>query len=40
VANVSQLVTLDKASLETRLGMLPRQLVQQVDNGLRLALDL
>jgi mRNA-degrading endonuclease toxin of MazEF toxin-antitoxin module len=38
--NVSQVVTLDKATLETRLGTLDSMHMQEVDAGLRLALSL
>lgn len=40
VINVSQLTTVDKDDLARRLGALPRQLVDDVAAGLRLALDL
>jgi len=39
VANVSQIVTVDRSELRERLGTLPQQLLAQLDNGLRLALD-
>ncbi len=38
VANVSQLVTIDKAFLTERVGVLTRDLIEQVDDGLRLVL--
>lgn len=40
VANVSQLVTLDRSALAERVGPLPGELVRQVNRGLRLVLDL
>ena len=40
VANVSQLVTLDKAYLADKAGRLPAKTMAQVDAGLRLVLDL
>ena len=40
VVNVSQVVTLDKGNLETRLGNLDLSRMEQVDAGLRLALGL
>jgi mRNA interferase MazF len=40
VVNVSQLATLDKASLVERTGTLPPRLLRAVDDGLRLALGL
>ncbi len=40
VVNVSQVVTLDKSTLETRLGSLDSMHMQEVDAGLRLALSL
>jgi len=40
VVNVSQVVTLDKTNLETRLGVLDSMHMQEVDAGLRLALSL
>jgi len=39
VVNVSQIVTVDRSELQERLGVLPQQLLAQLDNGLRLALD-
>ena len=38
VANVSQLVTLDKSILTKRIGRLSPQLLRQVDEGLRLVI--
>lgn len=40
VANVSQLVTLDRSALAERVGPLTGELVRQVNRGLRLVLDL
>ena len=40
VVNVSQIVTLDKTTLGTRLGILDSMHMQEVDAGLRLALSL
>lgn len=40
VANVSQLLTVDKSMLHTRLGALPTELLQKVEAGLRLVLQL
>jgi mRNA interferase MazF len=40
VVNVSQLVTIDIGDLDSKLGTLPAHLMDQVDAGLRLALDL
>jgi mRNA interferase MazF len=40
VANVSQLVTIDKADLAERAGALPPRLLSALEAGLRLALDL
>jgi mRNA interferase MazF len=40
VANVSQVVTLDRADLTERVGPLSVELLRQVDRGLRLVLDL
>ena len=40
VANVSQVVTLDKSFLSKRVGRLGPALMEQVDEGLRLALAL
>ena len=40
VANVSQLVTLDRADLRERVGRVPRAFMLRVDDGLRLVLDL
>jgi mRNA interferase MazF len=35
VANVSQIVTIDKTDLEQRVGTLPKSLMERVDSGLR-----
>ena len=40
VANVTQIATVDEAFLEQRAGVVPRQLMAQVEAGLRLVLDL
>jgi mRNA interferase MazF len=40
VANVSQLVTLDRSDLRERAGRVPRAVMHRVDDGLRLVLDL
>lgn len=40
VVNVSQIMTLDKALLTERIGILPAQLFRQVEEGLRLVLHL
>jgi mRNA interferase MazF len=40
VVNVTALVTLDKADLDTPVGHLPDHLLAAVDDGLRLVLDL
>lgn len=40
VANVSQVITVDKSFLTERVGTLPPYLLEQVDGGLRLALSL
>jgi mRNA interferase MazF len=40
VINVSQIFTLDKKLLTQRVGMLPAQLLRQVEDGLRLVLHL
>jgi mRNA interferase MazF len=40
VANVSQVVTLDRDTLIERAGRLPRPVMERVDAGLRLVLDL
>jgi mRNA interferase MazF len=40
VANVSQVVTLDRDFLDSRVGRLPRDLMAAIDAGLKLVLDL
>ena len=40
VANVSQVITVDKSFLTERVGTLPPYLLEQVEGGLRLALSL
>jgi mRNA interferase MazF len=40
VANVSQVITIDKSFLTKKCGKLPIQLIRSVDDGLRLALSL
>ena len=40
VANVSQVITIDKSFLTERVGSLPHNLLKQVEDGLRLALSL
>jgi mRNA interferase MazF len=40
VANVSQVVTINKAYLDECVGVLPMRFVRLVDEGLRLVLDL
>ncbi len=40
VANASQVITLDKSFLTERVGALPRSVLQQVEDGLRLTLGL
>ncbi len=40
VANVSQVITLDKGFLTERIGTLPLEYVQQIEMGLRLVLAL
>ncbi len=40
VANVSQVITLDKSFLTERVSALPLKLLQQVETGLRLVLSL
>lgn len=40
VANVSQVITVDRGALTERVGRLPRPLLDQVAEGLRLALAL
>ena len=40
VANVSQLITIDKSFLSERVGSLPLDILEQVDAGLRMVLHL
>ena len=40
VANVSQIVTIDKYFLTDRIGSLPAGIMRRIDNGLRLTLSL
>ncbi len=40
VANVSQIVTMDKGFLAERVGILPPNMIQQIEMGLRLILHL
>jgi mRNA interferase MazF len=40
VANVSQLITLDRAFLDEQIGRLPPKLMNAVDSGLKLVLNL
>ena len=40
VANLTQLATVDEGFLEQQAGVIPRQLMAQVEDGLRLVLDL
>jgi mRNA interferase MazF len=40
VANVSQVITVDKAFLTEKVGVLPQYLIEQIENGLRLVLNL
>lgn len=40
VANMTQLATVDQAFLEEQVGAIPRRLMAQVEDGLRLILDL
>ncbi|MGH9164108.1 MAG: type II toxin-antitoxin system PemK/MazF family toxin, partial [Acidimicrobiales bacterium] len=40
VVNVSQVITVDRALLEERIGQLAREQLIEVDRGLRLSLDL
>jgi mRNA interferase MazF len=40
VANVSQVITIDKGFLTEKIGDLPQHLIQQVEDGLRLVMDL
>lgn len=40
VANVSQIITVDKSFLTERVGKIPSNLFEQVENGIRLAMGL
>ena len=40
VVNLTQLLTLDKDDLDTRVGRLPLPLVREIDEGLRQVLEL
>ena len=40
VANVSQVITLDKGFLTEKVGELPKYLIEEVEEGLRVVLDL
>jgi len=40
VANVSQLQTIERSDLDDKLGKLPRQIMRDIDAGLRRVLDL
>jgi mRNA interferase MazF len=40
VANISQVLTVDKSFLSEKIGDLPEHLLEQVENGLRLVMDL
>jgi mRNA interferase MazF len=40
VANISQVITVDKSFLTEKIGDLPTNLLQQVEAGLRLVMDL
>ncbi len=40
VVNLTQLLTVDKDDLDTRVGRLPLPLVREIDEGLRLVLEL
>jgi mRNA interferase MazF len=40
VANVSQIVTVDKSFLTERIGVLPPNVIEQIEKGLRLVLHL
>jgi mRNA interferase MazF len=40
VANVSQVITVDKSFLTERIGLVPRPLLAEIERGLRLILDL
>ena len=40
IANISQVITVDKSFLTEKVGRLPSYLFEQVESGLRLVLDL
>jgi mRNA-degrading endonuclease toxin of MazEF toxin-antitoxin module len=40
VANVTQLETIERSDLDDKLGKLPRQVMRDIDAGLRRVLDL
>ena len=40
VANISQVITIDKGFLTEKIGDLPKHLIEQVEDGLRLIMDL
>jgi len=40
VANISQVITIDKGFLTEKIGDLPQHLIEQVEDGLRLIMDL
>jgi mRNA interferase MazF len=40
IANVSQIITIDRHFLTDRIGNLPASIMRRIDNGLRLALSL
>ena len=40
IANISQVITVDKSFLTEKVGRLPSHLFEQVESGLRLVLDL
>jgi mRNA interferase MazF len=40
VANVSQIITVDKSFLTERIGVLPAAVIEQIERGLRLVLHL
>ena len=40
VANVTQLQTIERSDLDDKLGKLPRQVMRDIDAGLRRVLDL
>jgi mRNA interferase MazF len=40
VANVSQVITVDKSFLTEKIGVIPQYLLEQVEHGLRLVMEL